>query len=268
MSHVCQQSDVRFTMSGWFASVLRAVARLDQGGRRERRGGTASSADAPWGRRNTMQAERSTVEIRSTKRRSNPRGVFEKVPGSGEWWICFWDAQGRKRREKAGTKANAIDLYRKRKTEALTGKKLPEKLRRASATFADIASDALTYSRANKLSYRNDACRMETVLGWFREYPADSITPQDIERRFQQQKDCPQPRLTGTGRSSRSRTGWQFVTAGLKTIRPDSCSTASKITRGSDFSPPMRRRHCGRPSNPSVRNICLSWFSRSTPDFD
>ena len=62
--------------------------------------------------------------------RRNPRGVFEKVPGSGEWWIRYWDAQGRKRREKAGTKSNAILLYRKRKTEALQGKKLPEKLRR------------------------------------------------------------------------------------------------------------------------------------------
>ena len=75
------------------------------------------------------------------KARRNPRGVYEKVRGSGEWWICFWDAQGRKRREKVGTKSNAILLYRKRKTEALQGKKLPEKLRRATVTFADIVTE-------------------------------------------------------------------------------------------------------------------------------
>ena len=63
------------------------------------------------------------------RQRRNPRGVFEKVSGSNEWWICFWDAQDRKRREKAGTKTNAIALFRKRKTQALEGKKLPEKLR-------------------------------------------------------------------------------------------------------------------------------------------
>jgi hypothetical protein len=79
----------------------------------------------------------------STKRR-NPRGVFQKVPGKhSPWWICYWDAQGRKRREKAGTKSAAIDLYRKRKNEALQGKKLPETLRRATVTFAEIAKDAL-----------------------------------------------------------------------------------------------------------------------------
>lgn len=106
----------------------------------------------------------------------------------GEWWICYWDAQGRRRREKAGTKSSAIDLYRKRKTEALEGKKLPEKLRRAAVTFSEIARDALVYSKANKLSYRNDACRMANLLAWFREYPAEAVTAQDIERRFEQQE--------------------------------------------------------------------------------
>src|SRR5437016_3621999 len=101
-----------------------------------------------------------------TKAQRNPRGVFEKVRDSGKWWICYWDAQGRKRREKAGSKSVAIKLVDKRRTEALQGKKLPESLRRATITFADIAKDALAYSKANKLSYRHDAGRMETLLGW------------------------------------------------------------------------------------------------------
>lgn len=131
-------------------------------------------------------------DVRSeTKARRNPRGVFEKVSGSGEWWICYWDAQGRKRREKVGTRSNAILLYRKRKTEALQGKKLPEKLRRATVTFAEIARDALAYSKVNKLSYRYDAGRMETLLAWFREYPAEAITPLDIERRFEREEWAP-----------------------------------------------------------------------------
>ena len=128
----------------------------------------------------------------TTRERRNPRGVFQKVPGKNSpWWICFWDAQGRKRREKAGTKSAAIDLYRKRKNEALQGRKLPEKLRRATVTFAEIAKDALAYSKANKLSHRTDKIRMETLLGWFREYPAESISPQEIERRFENEKWSP-----------------------------------------------------------------------------
>lgn len=120
-----------------------------------------------------------------TKERRNPRSVFEKVPGSGEWWICYWDAQGRKRRETAGSKSNAILLYRKRKTEALQGKKLPEKLRRATVTFADIAREALAYSKAHKRTYGDDLARMERILGWFRDRSADSVTPQEIERHFE-----------------------------------------------------------------------------------
>jgi site-specific recombinase XerD len=121
------------------------------------------------------------------------RGIFEKVPGSGVWWIRFVDAAGRYRREKAGTKSTAIALYRKRKTDTLEGKKLPEKLRRATVTFAEIARDTLAYSKVHKAatSYRCDAGRIEVLLGWFREYPAESITAQDIEREFQKQEWSP-----------------------------------------------------------------------------
>jgi site-specific recombinase XerD len=126
-----------------------------------------------------------------TKARRNPRGVFEKVPGSGEWWIRYNDSNGRYRREKAGSKSVAIKLVDKRRTEALQGKKLPERLRRATVSFGEIAKDALAYSKASKLSYRHDAGRMETLLSWFREYPAEAITAQDIEKRFGQEKWSP-----------------------------------------------------------------------------
>ena len=128
-----------------------------------------------------------------TQSSKKTRGVFEKEPGSNIWWIRFIDAKGRYRREKAGTKGMAIDLYRKRKMGALEGKKLPERLRRATVSFAEIARDALTYSKVHKAgtSYRCDAGRMEVLLGWFREYPAESITAQDIERQFQKQEWAP-----------------------------------------------------------------------------
>ena len=115
-----------------------------------------------------------------------PVAYSRRISGSGEWWICYWDAQGRKRREKVGTKSNAILLYRKRKTEALQGKKLPEKLRRATVSFGEIARDALTYSKAHKRTYHDDVQRMERILGWFRDRSAESVTPQDIERHFEQ----------------------------------------------------------------------------------
>jgi site-specific recombinase XerD len=128
----------------------------------------------------------------ATKARRNPRGVYQKGRGKNSpWWVRYVDTQGRFRREKAGTKGAAIDLYRKRKNEALEGKKLPEKLRRATVSLAEIAKDALAYSKANKLSYSDDVSRMETLLRWFRESPAEGITAQDIERRLEQQTWTP-----------------------------------------------------------------------------
>jgi site-specific recombinase XerD len=126
---------------------------------------------------------------RRKQRKGRTRGVYQRKPG--QWWICYFDASGRRRREKAGTWESARDLYIKRKNEALAGKKLPEKLRCAAVTFAEIATDALAYSKQHKRDYRHDAGRMETLLTWFREYPADGITAQDIERRFEQQAWSP-----------------------------------------------------------------------------
>ena len=82
------------------------------------------------------------------------RGIFEKAPGSGIWWICYFDAGGRKRREKAGRRGTAIKLYQKRKTEALKGKKLPDKLRAKAILISALAEDVLEYSKAYKLQPR------------------------------------------------------------------------------------------------------------------
>jgi len=119
------------------------------------------------------------------------RGIYEKFPGSGLWWIHWYDAQGRRHREKAGTKSAAILLYRKRKTEVLEGRKLPEKLRRAPVLFREIAQDALEYSRLNKRSHDDDRYRMARLSEWFGNRTADSLTPDEIERRFKEQEWTP-----------------------------------------------------------------------------
>jgi site-specific recombinase XerD len=138
-----------------------------------------------------QESTQSTSVARKQTRKA--RGVFEKIRGSGIWWICYWDASGRKRREKAGTWAAAGKLYIKRKNEALQGKKLPETLRQGTVAFAEIAKIALAHAKVHKAttSYRCDVGRMEVLLSWFRDYPADSITAQDIERQFEKQDWLP-----------------------------------------------------------------------------
>ena len=113
------------------------------------------------------------------------RVIFERATVSGIWWIRYVDAQGRYRREKAGTWSMARDLYIKRKNEALQGRKLPEKLRRRMATFREIAEDALAWSDQHKRSARNDHKLMKKLLTWFGDRPAESVGPTEIEARFQ-----------------------------------------------------------------------------------
>jgi integrase len=123
----------------------------------------------------------------ASKTRQNPRGLFEKTPGV--WYIRYVDAEGRYRREKAGTKGNARDLYTKRKNEALEGKKLPEKLRRALVSFCEIADDTVAYIKGRYSRPADDVARMEVLKGWFTGRGAESITAQEVESRLARAKE-------------------------------------------------------------------------------
>ncbi|MGE0405913.1 MAG: tyrosine-type recombinase/integrase [Candidatus Korobacteraceae bacterium] len=112
----------------------------------------------------------------------NPRGVFEKEPGSSVWWVRYFDAEGRKRREKVGTKSNAIKLYHKRKAAALEGKKLPEKLRAKPVAFSELIDLAIAYSKAHNVSHKKYEPRFRHLREWFGSVVAETIRPADIER--------------------------------------------------------------------------------------
>lgn len=125
------------------------------------------------------------IDSKIEKERRNPRGVYQKVPGKNSpWWICYFGADGRKHREKAGTKSVAIDLYRKRKLQALEGRKMPERLRKAPVNFAELAKDALVYSKAQKRHQRDDISRMPLLLEWFGDRAAESVTSAEIEEKI------------------------------------------------------------------------------------
>ena len=109
------------------------------------------------------------------------RGIFQKPPGSGIWWICYFDRFGKKHREKAGTKSAAIKLYGKRKQQVLEGKKLPELFRKPSVNFCQLVDDALAYSKRNKRSYKTDIPRFASLKEWFGNHPAEELTPGEIE---------------------------------------------------------------------------------------
>jgi integrase len=111
------------------------------------------------------------------------RGVYEKVAGSGVWWIQYFDARGRRRREKAGTKSAGISLYQKRKTEALGGKKLPENLR-SVVKVSDLAPAILRdYEINGKKSRVTVEQRLRKhVLPFFGAMSASELGTDDFNR--------------------------------------------------------------------------------------
>jgi integrase len=107
------------------------------------------------------------------------KGVFEKFPGSGVWWIRFADAAGKYRREKVGTKSAAITLYRMRKVQAGEGVKLPP-LRRARVSFSELCDDAISYIKATYRRPADDVARVEVVRSWFPGQAAATIEQHHI----------------------------------------------------------------------------------------
>jgi hypothetical protein len=79
-------------------------------------------------------------QTKATKKKDEAkvRGVWERIPGSGVWWIRYRDADGKLRREKVGRKSDAIDLFRKRTEERRKGIKLPENLRAVGVRFGTL----------------------------------------------------------------------------------------------------------------------------------
>jgi len=125
------------------------------------------------------------------RRSGQSRGVYEKLPGSDQWWVRYVDSTGRLRRELAGSKGDAIDLYHKRKSEALQGKKLPEKLRRRVVHFSELCEDFRKHSVANNEGHKNEGYRIAQLKAEFGERPAETIPIEHFRNYFDRQEWAP-----------------------------------------------------------------------------
>jgi hypothetical protein len=107
------------------------------------------------------------------------RGIFERLAGSGIWWIRYADASGRIRREKAGTRSAAIALCEKHRNEARCGRKLPENLRKRPASFAAIAELALAHSKVKHVKRYQAVVRqhIRRLVEWFGDRAAATRPP-------------------------------------------------------------------------------------------
>ncbi len=101
----------------------------------------------------------------------------------GEWWAVWYDAHGGRHREKAGTKAAALDLYRRRKTEVRRAVKFPEPMQGRDLRLKDLVAEYLEAVRADRAKTADViARRLVVVVDMLGDPPAESIQPEDLDR--------------------------------------------------------------------------------------
>lgn len=110
------------------------------------------------------------------------RGVFERPPGSGIWWINYHDADGVRHREKIGRESVANEAYLQRRMELKEGKFVAPRSG-AGATFAEIAAERTALKTANlsPLSLRADKYRLRGLVKILGTVPVRALTPHKLE---------------------------------------------------------------------------------------
>ena len=131
--------------------------------------------------------DESKLERRSVKRTA--RGVFEKEPGSGVWWVRYADENGRLHREKVGPKGLARKVYEKRKTEVQERRFFPERIRRRETMLADFIDDYLSRVKGKLRSYRDYVRNGSVWKAVFKGKTLRQILPGDIDRYVAQRID-------------------------------------------------------------------------------
>ena len=109
------------------------------------------------------------------------RGVYEKVPGSGVWWIRF-QKDGKIRRERVGRKSDAIALYQDRKSQIVRGEKLPPT--RGQGTKVSVLAEAAIawYRERERRDQRTFGQRMKVIIAEIGHIVAEELSPNMIDK--------------------------------------------------------------------------------------
>lgn len=111
------------------------------------------------------------------------RGVFERPPASGIWWISYFDADRKWHREKVGRRSAAIDAYHQRKREIREGIFVSPAARRTTLSFQQIADERMALKKPTllPLSYKADEQRLKPLIEVLGSTSARSLTPEKID---------------------------------------------------------------------------------------
>lgn len=109
-------------------------------------------------------------------------GVFQKPPESGIWWISFTDADGMRRREKAGKYAAALDLRRERLRQVERNEPIPQRQKRVW-TFAKLAAENIKFKAAklSGITIATNESQLKMLLPIMGAIRIDRLTPARID---------------------------------------------------------------------------------------
>lgn len=109
-------------------------------------------------------------------------GIFERPPRSGIWWISYYDADGKRHRERAGRRVSAIDQVTRRRREVREGRFVPPS-KGTRLTFRELAKEAMADKKLRLApgSYENDFLRLRKLLPRIGNVPADRMNSRRIE---------------------------------------------------------------------------------------
>ena len=109
------------------------------------------------------------------------KGVYEHPAGSGVWWVNYY-VTGRRHREKAGRKSDAVALYQKRKADSRRKLKLPELVPGNVVTFGHLSAMAVEHAQTHLRTSRDYVTRDAILSVPFGSRKAAEITPQEIDQ--------------------------------------------------------------------------------------
>jgi site-specific recombinase XerD len=111
-------------------------------------------------------------------------GAYEKVNGSGVWYISYCDRQGKRHRERIGRRSDAENAYADRKREIREGRYLPPRAaNRGFLSFRKLAEGAMEQKRLRlrPLTYQGDLAHLEVIYPILGAMEATAIQPVHVE---------------------------------------------------------------------------------------
>src|ERR1035438_1268554 len=112
-----------------------------------------------------------------------PRGVYEKVPGSRIYWIHYTDAEGKRRREKAGyTVQQAVERLTLRRAEKLKGETKVVKKAVKAVLLSKLIDDTIKYAKSQNdpTNAHDQELKLNRIRADFGKREADSIKKNEI----------------------------------------------------------------------------------------